>query len=129
VQAGYSDTPLRRKLGIKPGARVVALGAPDGFDAALAHPAIAHRLAGRFDVIVCFVTSRQALERRLPALLRAREERGTIWIAWPKRASGVATDLADTLVREAVLETGLVDNKVCAIDEEWSGLRFVARRA
>ena len=87
------------------------------------------RLRGRFDVIVAFATRRAALERRLPALRAALEPAGGLWLAWPKRASGVATDLGDHEIRTLGLASGLVDNKVCAIDETWSGLRFVYRRA
>jgi hypothetical protein len=114
---------------VQAGARVATLDAPAGFDAQLEGAVIAHRLGGRFDVIVCFADSRRALERRLGALLRAREERGAIWIAWPKQSSALATDLSDTVVRDIGLASGLVDNKVCAIDETWSALRFVARRS
>ena len=87
------------------------------------------RAAGECDVIVAFFQRRAALERRLPALRRALDVDGGLWIAWPKRASGVATDLGDGPVRELGLAAGLVDNKVCAIDETWSGLRFVYRVA
>jgi hypothetical protein len=118
---------LSRKLGIKPGARVAALSAPPGFDERLEGGELSHRLRGRFDVIVQFADSRLALERRLDALIAALEPRGGLWIAWPKRSSGVASDLDDRAVRESVLATGLVDNKVCAIDETWSALRFVRR--
>lgn len=104
------------------------LGAPDAVAAQLDGSPIVRRLAADCDVIVCFVRSRSELERRLPALLGARAARGTIWIAWPKKSSGLETDLRDGVVRETVLKAGLVDNKVCAIDETWSGLRFVARR-
>ena len=131
--AGYSGTPLPRKLGIGAGARVALIAAPEGFAAvlgALPDGARVHtRLRGRFDVIVAFTTRRAALERRLPTLRAALEPVGGLWLAWPKRASGVATDLGDNEVRTLGLATGLVDNKVCAIDETWSGLRFVYRRA
>jgi len=129
--AGYSGTRLPRKLGIKAGARVALIGAPDDFRTALGElepgVAVQRRLRGRFDVIVAFFTERSALERRLPALRAALEDDGGLWLAWPKRASGVATDLGDGAVREAGLASGLVDNKVCAIDSTWSGLRFVVR--
>jgi len=125
---GYSGTPLTRKLGVEDGMRVAVLGPPDGLTEELAGALISRRLQGRFELIVFFATSARALRQRLPALLGAREPHGGIWIAWPKRSSGVASDLDDTVVREIVLATGLVDNKVCAIDATWSGLRFVARR-
>ncbi len=129
--AGYSGTPLVRKLGIKPGARLALIGAPDGFDATLGElPAdVAMRRAARgpIDVIVAFFVDRSRLERRLPALRAALEPAGGLWIAWPKRASGVPTDLTEDVVRDLGLAAGLVDNKVCAIDAVWSGLRLVYR--
>jgi hypothetical protein len=125
LSSGYSGTPLARKLGAEPGARVVVLGGPP---AVVDELGAATTLRGRYDVIVLFAASRALLERRLPAALRARRERGGIWLAWPKRGSGVESDLGDLLVRDIGLATGLVDNRVCAIDEVWSALRFVARR-
>ncbi len=131
--AGYSGTPLVRKLGIKPGARVALIGAPDGFDAVLGvlpdAVTVVGRLRGPCDVIVAFFTERGALERRLPALRAALSPAGGLWIAWPKRASGVPTDIGEGAIRALGLQIGLVDNKVCAIDETWSGLRFVYRLA
>ncbi len=85
-------------------------------------------LRGRYEVIVLCAGSLAMLERRLPAALRARTERGTLWVAWQKRSSGIVTDLSERSVREVGLATGLVDNKVCAVDEIWAALRFVARR-
>jgi hypothetical protein len=126
--SGSSNTPLARKLGITPGTRVAVLGAPAGFIDRLEEvPAPQTRLRGRFDVIVAFAESRAEVERRFDALIAALEPRGGLWIAWPKRSSGVATDLDDRGVRELGLAAGVVDNKVCAIDETWSGLRFVRR--
>ncbi|HTU86211.1 MAG TPA: DUF3052 domain-containing protein [Solirubrobacteraceae bacterium] len=130
--AGYSGTPLVRKLGIKPGARLGLIGAPEDFGAALGElpPGVSVRRrlgAGPFDVIVAFFTHAAALERRLPALVAALDPSGGLWLAWPKRASGVSTDIADHVVRELGLSAGLVDNKVCAIDPIWSGLRLVFR--
>jgi hypothetical protein len=131
--AGYSGTPLPRKLGIKPHARLGLIGAPHDFDEVLGElpPGVSiHRRArGTFDVIVVFVQKRSELERRLPALKRALDQAGGLWVAWPKQSSGVATDLGEAMVRELGLGSGLVDNKVCAIDATWSGLRFVYRRA
>ena len=130
--AGYSGTPLVSKLGIKPGATLGLIGAPDDFDRTLGElpdgVAVRRRLQGRLDVIVAFYVERSALERRLPALRGALQPAGGLWLAWPKRASGVATDLSDNVVRELGLAAGLVDNKVCAIDAVWSGLRLVYRR-
>ncbi len=126
-----SGTPLVRKLGIKPGARVALIGAPDGFESHLvALPSgvsIRRRAQGPLDVIVAFARSRDTLERQLPTLRRALDPAGGLWVAWPKRASGVQSDLSEAVVRELGLAAGLVDNKVCAIDELWSGLRFVYR--
>ena len=130
--AGYSGTPLPRKLGIKEGSTLALLGAPDGL-AALLEPLPAGVLLrrstrGTADVILLFTTSRDDLARRLPAAQRALHPDGGLWVAWPKKASGVATDLTENVVRELGLAAGLVDNKVCAIDETWSGLRLVFRR-
>jgi hypothetical protein len=129
---GYSGTPLPRKLGIKPGHRVALLGAPDGFEADTLGElpdgvGVVRRAGGEADVIVSFHTSRAELERRLPALRAMMEPAAGLWIAWPKRASKVPTDMTEDVVREIALPTGLVDNKVCAIDETWSGLRLVIR--
>ena len=128
--AGYSGTPLYRKLGIKPGHQVAILRAPENFAVTLAPPdgvTIRRRAAGRLDVIVAFCDARRTLQRGLPGWSRALEPDGGLWIAWPKRSSGVATDLTESDVRGLGLDTGLVDNKVCAIDATWSALRFVYR--
>ena len=126
--AGYSGTPLARKLGVEPQMRVAVIAGPSGFAERLEGARLSSQLRGRFELIVCFASSRRTLEGRVPAILRAREANGRIWLAWPKRSSGIASDLDDSVVRAIGLATGLVDNKVCAIDETWSGLRFVARR-
>jgi hypothetical protein len=130
--AGYSGTPLPRKLGIKPGHRVALLGAPDGFETDTLGElpdgvGVVRRASGQADLIVSFHTSRAELERRLPALRAMMEPAAGLWIAWPKRASKVPTDMTEDVVREIALPTGLVDNKVCAIDATWSGLRLVIR--
>jgi len=130
--AGYSGTPLVRKLGIKPGARLRLIGAPDGFDTTLGElppgVRVRRRLSGaRSDVIVAFHARRAGLERRLPGLASALDPAGGLWIAWPKRASGLPTDVTEDVVRALGLAAGLVDNKVCAIDDVWSGLRLVYR--
>jgi hypothetical protein len=133
MSAGYSGTPLVVKLGIKPEVRLVLINAPADFDQALgelpAGVAVRRRLRGPGDVIISFHVGRSELERRLPALRAALSEAGALWVAWPKCASGVETDLGDHAVRELGLAAGLVDNKVCAIDATWSGLRFVYRLA
>jgi hypothetical protein len=132
--AGYSGTPLPRKLGIKPGHRLVLLGAPAGFsDGTLGElpdgVRVGQRAQGTADVIVSFHTRRADLARRLPRLRALMEPAAGLWIAWPKRASGVETDMTEDVVRDVALPTGLVDNKVCAIDDTWSGLRLVIRLA
>jgi Protein of unknown function (DUF3052) len=122
-------TQLPRKLGIASGDRVAAIGAPPGgFAARLGDVAVSTRLGGRFDVIVLFARERHELARRLDRAVASLEPRGGLWLAWPKRSSGVASDLDEATVRELGLATGLVDNRICAIDETWSGLRFVNRR-
>ncbi len=131
--AGYSSTPLPKKLGIKADARVAIVSAPAGFSSCLDPLPEGVRLLesarGRSDVLVFFATRRSELQRRLAKLANAIDVDGGMWIAWPKRTSMVATDLTEGVIREIGLEHGLVDNKVCAIDETWSGLRFVYRVA
>src|SRR3954463_9820589 len=129
MTAGYSGTPLPRKLGIKPGHRVLLLGAPEGF----ALPELPEgvkvgtRASGVADVIVAFHLRRAELARRMPVLRERMQPAAGLWIAWPKRASKVETDLTEDVGRELALANRLVDNKVCAIDETWSGLRLVIR--
>ncbi len=129
---GYSGTPLARKLGIKDGARVALLGAPEGFGPELAPLAagvtVLRRLAPDLDVAVLFVTERRQLERRFDAVSKAIFPAGGFWVAWPKRASQVPTDLTEDVLREVALPKGLVDNKVCAVTDVWSGLRLVWRK-
>jgi hypothetical protein len=128
--AGYSGTPLVKKLGIGEGSRVAVVAAPNGFAESLELPRGAQlrtQARGRLDVVVFFVTRRAELSRRFPAMKRAIETNGGLWIAWPKRTSGVATDLTENPIRAIGLQHGLVDNKVAALDETWSGLRFVYR--
>jgi len=127
--AGYSGTPLPKKLGIKPGHRVMVLSAPEGFEA-VALPGdvtVVRSARGKADVIVSFHTERADLARRMPKLRAAMEPNAGLWIAWPKRASKVPTDLTENVVRALALENVLVDNKVAALDEKWSGLRLVIR--
>ena len=129
--AGYSGTPLATKLGIKEGHRVAFPQAPDGFAALLGElpdgVSVKSRASGPLDVIVFFTKRRAELERRLPALRRALAPAAGLWIAWPKRSSGVETDMTEDVARELGLANRLVDNKVAAIDETWSGLRLVIR--
>jgi len=126
---GYSGTPLARKLGIDPETRVAAIGAPPGFAERLDGVVPRTRLSdGAFDVVIAFSAQRAWLEARLPRLVAARAPRGSLWLAWPKRRSGVPTDLGESDIRALGLATGLVDNRVCAIDATWSALRYVTRR-
>jgi hypothetical protein len=126
-------SPLAGKLGIKLDDRVALVSAPDGFELGDLPPGvrIRRRLSGAADndVILAFAVRRAELERRLPRLKASLAYAGGLWLVWPKRSSGVATDLGDKPVRALGLAAGLVDNKVCAIDATWSGLRFVYRLA
>ena len=128
--AGYSGTPLAKKLGIGPDSRLAVLNAPDGFVIEGLPDGVDARTAARgpLDVIVSFHTARANLERRVPTLMRAMHVDAGLWVAWPKRASGMATDITEDVVRAVCLPTGLVDVKVCAIDETWSGLRLCLRK-
>jgi hypothetical protein len=130
--AGYSGAPLPRKLGIKPGQRIAFLDAPPAFADALGElpagvgePRTAAR--GPLDLVVAFFVERRRLAQRLPRLIAALDPAGALWIAWPKRASGVETDITEDVVRELGLAAGVVDVKVCAIDATWSGLKLVIR--
>lgn len=130
--AGYSGTPLPRKLGIKAGYAVATPGAPSDFQVTLgALPddvVLRRRVQGRCDLIVWFVGSRRELRRRIQRY-GARAGPGGLWICWPKKASGVQSDLSERVVRETGLSSGLVDYKIAAIDQTWSGLRFTRRKA
>lgn len=125
--------PLPQRLGIRAGSRVALLRAPPGFERTLGVLPDGVRLReqarGAQDVVVFFATRQAELARRFDALARAIEPSGGLWIAWPKRTAGVATDLTERRVREVGLAHGLVDTKVCAVDETWSGLRFAHGRA
>jgi hypothetical protein len=129
--AGYSGTPLPRKLGIKPGAMVATLDAPADFAATLGElppGAVLHPFSGGpAEVALLFARERAALETGFGRLAIAIRPAGGLWVCWPKKASGIATDLDENVIREFGLGMGLVDNKVCAVDETWSGLRFVYR--
>jgi len=131
--SGYSTTPLAKKLGIKEADAIAFPGAPEGFSELVAPlpagVAVRSRLGRGLDVVVFFTRSRAQLERRFDVLKKSITPAGGLWVAWPKRSSGVATDMTEDVVREIALPGGLVDNKVCAIDETWSGLRLVYRLA
>ena len=132
MDAGYSGTPLPRKLGIGEGSRVLLVNAPPTLVLApLPGSAIVHRrrTADPYDIVLLFVTERRALEARFVQLSSRIVANGAVWVCWPKRASGVVTDLTENIVREHGLLVGLVDVKVAAIDATWSGLKFVRRLA
>jgi hypothetical protein len=130
--AGYSGTPLPKKLGIKPESRLAFVNAPGEFNQTLGElperVELKKSARGPLDVIVFFTTSAAELRRRFDKLAGALDPAGALWVAWPKKSSGVKTDLTENTVRDVALPKGLVDNKVCAIDETWSGLRLVIRK-
>lgn len=132
VFAGYSGTPLPKKLGIKPDSIVALVNAPPDFEVTLGTlpegAVLRPSGRGRRNLTICFVRSRRELSRRIDTLVRVSEQ-GKVWIAWPKKTSGVETDLTQKDVRKTALESGLVDFKICAIDEIWSGLCFAPRRS
>ena len=127
--AGYSGTPLVKKLGIKPGTTLALIGAPADFRQELpglpGDVRVIARAAGSADLVVCFVRSRRELETRVAPMRDLM--RSGLWFAWPKKASGVSTDLTEDVIRAAGLAHGMVDYKVCAINDIWSGLKFAKR--
>ena len=130
--AGYSGTPLVNKLGIKEGFRVGLVNPPKGFEKELEPlpknvTITVGRLSKSFDLILLFVDSQKVLKKEFPKHALKLVENGMLWISWPKKASGVATDLSDNSVRQIGLDAGLVDVKVCAVNDIWSGLKFVYR--
>jgi hypothetical protein len=129
--AGYSGTPLPKKLGIKPGYSVVLLNAPNGFKKTLGEVPegvkFAASITSGHNIIHMFTASRKELEKELPRLMKTITQDGMIWVSWPKKASGVKTDITEDVVRDTALALGLVDVKVCAVDETWSGLKLVIR--
>jgi hypothetical protein len=132
--AGYSGTPLPKKLGMKPGQRVRFVAAPPEFATAvgelppdLTFAEATDDGASALDLIVFFTTSTDELQGRFAALARSLTPTGMLWIAWPKKASGVRTDLTEDVIRRIALDGGMVDVKVCAIDATWSGLKLVFR--
>lgn len=134
VENSAGATPLVRKLGIKPGHRVTVLNAPAGFAETLGPLPEDVELVDSldaldaYDVALWFGTRRADLERIVHDVRGVLEQNGGLWIGWPKRTSGIATEVTDDVVRDVALPTGLVDNKICAIDEVWSGVRLVIRR-
>jgi hypothetical protein len=129
--AGYSQRSLVDKLGIKAGMRIAILNAPRGYRATLGNlppgVEVASAARGTFPFIHFFARSRSLLQTKLGMLQRALEPNGALWISWPKKASGVATDMTEDAVREIALPVGLVDIKVAAVDDVWSGLKLVRR--
>lgn len=132
MTAGYSGTPLPRKLGISEGTTVITIGAPDTFETTLGALPDGVELTDRpqiADLFIVFATTAADMEQRFGLAMARIPADGAIWLCWPKKASGIATDITEQTLRDLFLPTGMVDNKVAAIDEAWSGLRFVVRRA
>ncbi len=128
--AGYSGTPLPKKLGIREGMTVGVLNAPNYFDFDLGEmpeEVEVHRTEAPADVFLIFADRAAEAERGFNRAMTMIPPDGAIWVAWPKKSSGVQTDLDENALRDLFLPTGMVDNKVCAIDDTWSGLRFVVR--
>jgi hypothetical protein len=130
--AGYSGTPLAQKLGIKPGMIVVAIDPPDHYrkllDPIPSGVNFATRPVGKTNFVHLFVKERRALEKQLSILRNKIADSATLWVSWPKKSSGVATDITEDVIRAVALPLGFVDVKVCAVDETWSGLKLMIRR-
>ncbi len=132
AKAGYSPRSLQEKLGIKPGMTVALLNAPEDYTQTLGPLPVSIKIkrslkGGNFDFTQFFTRSLADLVGEIEPLKAAMKQSGMLWISWPKKTSGVSTDLNENIVRDFVLEQGLVDIKVCAVDEVWSGLKFVVR--
>ena len=129
--AGYSARSLVEKLGIRPRTRIAIVNPPRGFRATLgklpAGVTVASRVSGTLPFILFFTRDRAVLEREIATLLRALTPDGALWVSWPKKSSGVVTDVSEDVVRAVALPTGLVDVKVAAVDDVWSGLKLVRR--
>ena len=129
---GYSATPLVRKLGIQPNERIVAIGAPEHYEQLLeglpAGVAISGRVVADARFVHLFVTKRAELKKQLGALRKKLADDGVLWVSWPKRSSGVASDVTEDTIREVALPLGFVDVKVCAVDDTWSGLKLMIGR-
>ncbi len=130
--AGYSGTPLPRKLGIKPGLTVVPINPPGNYrrllDSLPKGVTFSERISAGFSFAHLFVRQYTELEKRLPVLRAKIADSGTLWISWPKKSANVPTDVTEDMIRALALPHGLVDVKVCAIDETWSGLKLMVRR-
>jgi hypothetical protein len=129
--AGYSGTPLPKKLGVKENQRIGLVNKPSDFESLLGDlPVNVHvvkRLTAPLDLVLLFVVAERALAKQFPSIAKKIAPNGMIWVAWPKKSSGVPTDLSFERVQRIGLDCGLVDVKICAIDEVWSGLKFVLR--
>ena len=130
--AGYSKTPLAQKLGIKAGTKVAALAAPAGYKKLLAPlpdgVSFSDKASAGSNFVHLFVTERRTLETELKRLRKILDDAGVLWISWPKKSSGVATDITEDVIRDVCLPLGFVDVKVCAVDDTWSGLKLMIRR-
>jgi len=133
MPAGYSGTPLAKKLGIKEGMRVIALNAPDAYESWLeglpATASISDRMAPPVAAVHLFETRRSSLAKTLKSLRSRLQVDGFVWVSWPKRTSGLKTDITEDVIREVALPLGFVDVKVCAVTDTWSGLKLVIRRS
>jgi len=132
MPAGYSGKPLYQKLGIKPGQHICVIGAPDDYETIIEGKVsgltIGSNVRQKSDMAHIFETRHAALAKQLPALMKAIAPDGAIWVSWPKKSSRVQTDITEDVIRTVALPLGLVDVKVCAVDETWSGLKLVIRR-
>ena len=130
--AGYSGTPLVRKLGIRPNEKIAALNAPDHYAELLgdlpAGATIADRVPAKAAFVHLFVTERAELAKTLSSLRSKIDDAGMVWVSWPKKSAKVPTDVTEDTIREVALPLGYVDVKVCAVDEKWSGLKLMIRR-
>jgi hypothetical protein len=130
--AGYSETPLAQKLGLKAGQSVATIGAPPGYRKLLSHRP--EKISFTTDIkngatfVHLFVSDRKTMERELKRLRKLIADKGILWVSWPKKSSGVKTDVTEDVIREVSLPLGFVDIKVCAVDETWSGLKLMIRR-
>ena len=130
--AGYSGTPLPKKLGIKPGLMVVTINAPANYRRLLGqlpdHVNFSNRVTANSMFVHLFTSKRNELQRRLSILRNKLSDNGAVWVSWPKKSSGISTDVTEDVIREIALPLGFVDIKVCAVDETWSGLKLMIRR-
>ena len=132
MPAGYSGKPLYQKLGIKDGFRVCVIGAPDDYqkliEGKVSGMTITTSARAKADMAHVFETNAAALKKKLPSLMKIIAPDGAIWVSWPKKSAKVATDITEDVIRDVALPMGLVDVKVCAVNEVWSGLKLVIRR-